>query len=297
LNLDPVEPWIAGNAARRLAAQLLSSPSGSEIADSPDAGFGPGFEGFTSSEAKPSPNPEVSEESSNVAVAPSEAAVPRSAEPVHEVFRDTKAAVPQSVESVHQAFKDAVAVSPPSSPIEVKEVIKKDEAAPMPFLAAASAAPSTPVAVQKDESELLSDNEEPDHPFQSISKPVANSDKESKRGPLMERMMRFREWLMKHAKARSVFVLDREGQPVLDDPAYAKLHFLARSLSQAYRPVPGQPGNVHVKVGSDAYLVVIPVETDFGCLVLGTVLPRPLSAPSVEIVAKALVDASKPRRT
>lgn len=247
--MDPVEPWIDGNAVRRLAAQLLSSPSGSEIADSPDAGFGPGFEGFTSGVAEPATKPV------EPAIVPPPLPAPAALPPER---------VPE--------------LSPEPQPVQrLEPEIPKKEPEAKPFLAAT------------EPGDLPADSA-----FQRAPEPVGNRERDLKRGPLMERMLRFRDWLTHHAGARSVFVLDREGQPVLDDPAYAKLHFLARSLSQAYRPVPGQPGNVHVKVGSDAYLVVIPVETAFGCLVLGTVLPRPLDASSVEIVAKALADSAKP---
>ncbi|BCX49418.1 hypothetical protein HAHE_33260 [Haloferula helveola] len=116
------------------------------------------------------------------------------------------------------------------------------------------------------------------------------------RGPLVARMEGFRDWMVRNLDARGAFILDREGEPVLDDPAYAKLHFLARSLAQAYRPVKGEVGNVHVKVGAEAYLTVVPVDTAFGRLVLGTVLSKPLDAESAAVVAEALSRASRPER-
>lgn len=117
------------------------------------------------------------------------------------------------------------------------------------------------------------------------------------RGPLWERLSRFREALIRHTGAQGVFILDREGKPVMEDPAFGKLHFLARSLAQAYRPVSGQSGNVHVKIGSNAVLEVVPVETAFGCLVLGAVMPRPLTAPGVAEIAEALRQAATPRES
>ena len=118
---------------------------------------------------------------------------------------------------------------------------------------------------------------------------------QERRGPLLERLARFRDQLIRHTGAQGVFILDREGKPVMEDPAFGKLHFLARSLAQAYRPVAGQAGNVHVKIGSNAVLEVVPVDTPFGCLVLGTVMPRPLTAAAVAEIAAALRQAAKPR--
>jgi hypothetical protein len=117
------------------------------------------------------------------------------------------------------------------------------------------------------------------------------------RGPLWERLSRFREALIRHTGAQGVFILDREGKPVMEDPAFGKLHFLARSLAQAYRPVAGQSGNVHVKIGSNAVLEVVPVETPFGCLVLGAVMPRALTAAAVAEIAEALRQAATPRES
>jgi hypothetical protein len=114
------------------------------------------------------------------------------------------------------------------------------------------------------------------------------------RGPLLVRLARFRDALIRHTGARGVFILDREGKPVMEDPAYARMHFLARSLAQAYRPVAGQAGNVHVKIGANEVLEVVPVETPFGWLVLGTVVPRPLTAVVVSEIAAALKQAATP---
>ena len=114
------------------------------------------------------------------------------------------------------------------------------------------------------------------------------------RGPLLVRLARFRDALIRHTGARGVFILDREGKPVMEDPAFARMHFLARSLAQAYRPVAGQAGNVHVKIGANEVLEVVPVETPFGWLVLGTVVPRPLTAVVVAEIAAALKQAATP---
>ena len=133
---------------------------------------------------------------------------------------------------------------------------------------------------------------EPARPAAAPSAPAAPQER---RGPLLERLVRFRELLMRHTGAQGVFVLDREGKPVMEDPAFGKLHFLARSLAQAYRPVAGQAGNVHVKIGSNAVLEVVPVETPFGWLVLGAVVPGPLTAAAVAEIAAALRQAATPR--
>lgn len=159
------------------------------------------------------------------------------------------------------------ATPPPLPPSATRAPVEKSEPEPeaRPFLAAAPSKPATPP-------------------------PAADGETR----PLVSRLERFRQWLTEQLDASGAFILERDGEPVLDDPKFAKLHFLARSLAQAYRPVEGKVGNVHVKVGADSYLAVVPVDTPFGRLVLGTVLPRPLEAASVEIVADALKRAASP---
>ncbi len=154
---------------------------------------------------------------------------------------------------------------------------------PAPALAAAVMEP--PAMVFEPVSPVL------DSPLPPVAAPVVSEG----RGPLWERLSRFRDALIRHTGAQGVFILDREGKPVMEDPAFGKLHFLARSLAQAYRPVSGQSGNVHVKIGSNAVLEVVPVETPFGCLVLGAVMPRPLTAAAVAEIAEALRQAATPR--
>ncbi len=152
-----------------------------------------------------------------------------------------------------------------------------------------------PVAVAEVSAPVEPVTPEPPPAPAPVPPPAAPTAPNERRGPLLERLARFRDALIKHTGAQGVFILDREGKPVMEDPAFGKLHFLARSLAQAYRPVSGQAGNVHVKIGSNAVLEVVPVDTPFGCLVLGTVMPRPLTAAAVAEIAAALRLAAKPR--
>lgn len=131
-------------------------------------------------------------------------------------------------------------------------------------------------------------------PPREIPMPEIEAPPAERRGPLLDRLGRFRDGLVRYTSAQGVFILDREGKPVMDDSSFGKLYFLARSLAQAYRPVAGQPGNVHVKINANLVLEVIPVETPFGTLVLGAVLSQPLTAQIVGEIATALRRAATP---
>ncbi len=108
------------------------------------------------------------------------------------------------------------------------------------------------------------------------------------RGPFLDRIKRFRDWMHQNFAATGVFILDREGAVIFDESNHGRLHFLARSLALASRRPGASAGNVHVKIGAGATLEVIPVETAYGCLVLGAVVPDSLAPASVVAVMEAL---------
>jgi hypothetical protein len=108
------------------------------------------------------------------------------------------------------------------------------------------------------------------------------------RGPFLDRIKRFRDWMHHNFAATGIFILDREGVVIFDESNHGRLHFLARSLALASRRPGASAGNVHVKIGAGATLEVIPVETAYGCLVLGAVVPDSLAPPSVVAVMEAL---------
>ena len=116
----------------------------------------------------------------------------------------------------------------------------------------------------------------------------------SARGPFLERIQRFRDWMRHQFSATGIFILDREGSVIFDESSHGRLHFLARSLALASRRPGATGGNVHVKIGAGATLEVIPVDTAYGCLVLGAVVPEALNPPSVAAVMDALSQVASP---
>ena len=114
------------------------------------------------------------------------------------------------------------------------------------------------------------------------------------RGPFLERIKHFRDWMRQHFSATGIFILDREGAVIFDESSHGRLHFLARSLALASRRPGTSAGNVHVKIGAGATLEVIPVETAYGSLVLGAVVPDSLAPQSVTAVMDALCLVAAP---
>ena len=124
--------------------------------------------------------------------------------------------------------------------------------------------------------------------------PLAPLTQTTARGPFLDRITRFRDWLHHSFSATGIFILDREGAVIFDESSHGRLHFLARSLALASRRPGALAGNVHVKIGAGATLEVIPVDTTYGCLVLGAVVPEALDPPAVLAVMEALALVAAP---
>ena len=114
------------------------------------------------------------------------------------------------------------------------------------------------------------------------------------RRTFLDRISRFRDWMRHNFSATGIFILDREGSVIFDESHHGRLHFLARSLALASRRPGASAGNVHVKIGAGATLEVIPVETAYGSLVLGAVVPEALDPPAVLAVMEALSQVASP---
>lgn len=264
------------DAVRRLAGRLITPVEQPRVVAPEEAGFERGFVGYVAVPGAQPPLPEAP------------VVMPAAEEP-RTAFEDAVAihaapVMPLPSEDVWQAPPAESASTPVPEAPPVAQVLPDLEEieTPRPFLAAAEAPVETAVPVPVVHL--------PQPPMATVPPPAGLE------GKLVARLEFFRDWLVSKFEAKGAFILDRDGEPVLDDPPFAKLHFLARSLAQAYRPVKGEPGNVHVKIGSASYLAVIPVETAFGCLVLGAVLPEPIEASVVSLVAHALETASTPTR-
>jgi hypothetical protein len=114
------------------------------------------------------------------------------------------------------------------------------------------------------------------------------------RGPFLERLSRFREWLLARGRVQGLFVLDTDGAVIFDDGDHERLHFMARSLAMAAKRSPEGWSHVHMKVGSTGLLEVIPIETVYGRMVLGLIVEHPLDAADVSPLTAALQQAVAP---
>lgn len=119
---------------------------------------------------------------------------------------------------------------------------------------------------------------------------------EAGRSPFLDRLLSLDQWLAAQIGAGGSFLLDGEGRMLFDAGNHERLHFLAKSLAQASRRQGTSTAHVHLKISSDSTLEVIPVESEFGPMVLGVVVSHPLDAETMESVRSRLIELTRPSR-
>ena len=122
------------------------------------------------------------------------------------------------------------------------------------------------------------------------------------RGPFLSRIRQFSQVVREDLGAKAMFLIDVNGQILLDEVENAKLIQVARTLANASQRANRQSagaaavGNLHVKIGANSTLEVIPVDSRYGLLILGVIFPRPIGAVRVMQVADELHRTIESRR-
>jgi len=135
--------------------------------------------------------------------------------------------------------------------------------------------------------------------IESTHQPVS-TDSAVARSPFLSRLQQFSSILRRDLDAKAMFLIDNEGQVLLDEVENTKLIKVARTLAnasyRASRQTAGAAavGNLHVKIGASATLEVVPVESSYGLLILGAIFPAPLGAERVRQVADLLYKTVEP---
>ena len=120
------------------------------------------------------------------------------------------------------------------------------------------------------------------------------------RGPFLTRLNVFSDQLRDQLGTKAMFLIDNEGQILIDEVGNTKLIQVARTLANASNTASRQTegaadvGYLHVKIGASATLEVIPCRSRYGLLILGVVCPAPLGAERVRQVAEHLAKIVEP---
>lgn len=296
--MDPVQSWLDAKEVRRMAESLMAPPP--EVDPTViDAGYGDSFEGFAGSgQAEESP------------------AVPAHAPPAQRAAVESSLAKAQQVAegsgmlrpAPQQAQQPAGEAAPqgtapplsPDSPFQVSAHQDMTEEVPMARQVsppgdgksepaagqAPQPAPAEPVPAQK---------------VPSFSRGIsAEVESSGSRGPFLDRLHRFSASVRQGFGAQAMFLIDNDGQVILDEVGNAKLIQVARTLANAsytaHRQSAGSAavGNLHVKISANSTLEVVPARSRYGLLVLGVIFPAPLGAERVRQLTGMLEEAVEP---
>lgn len=270
-----------------------------------DAGYGEKFEGFTDAagSAEILPTRETAGDGLSAPVAPAyhaqREAVESQLAKAHQVARESGMLRPpsppqppqppqlQHVQSVTPPEERQGRVLPPDSPFQVSTHQDMTEKVPM-AQQVSPPADMEPAAV-------------PPPAAADIARGAsAEMESSGSRGPFLDRLHRFSGTLRQDFAARAMFLIDNDGQVLLDEVENPKLIQVARTLANASCTANRQSagsaavGNLHVKIGTNATLEVVPVRSRYGLLVLGVIFAAPLGAARVSQLTALLEQAVDP---
>ncbi|WP_411845219.1 hypothetical protein AAFN60_15660 [Roseibacillus persicicus] len=137
----------------------------------------------------------------------------------------------------------------------------------------------------------------PSHPPISVNKlkrpPAPSGD-----DPILARVIQFGKWLKGPVGVRNFFVSNSEGKILIDELSNQKLIQVARSLAGASgsgSSGESELGSLHVRIGEDSILEVVPTPSQFGILILGLVVEHPLPEDLIHEIRKGLEEVANAR--
>ena len=128
-------------------------------------------------------------------------------------------------------------------------------------------------------------------PSGKIVRPPAPSGED----PILARVTQFGKWLKGPVGARNFFVSNTEGKILIDEVGNSKLLQVARSLAGASGVREGSTASLHVRIGVDSILEVVPTPSQFGILILGLIVEHPLPEEVIREVRLGLEEVANAR--
>ena len=116
--------------------------------------------------------------------------------------------------------------------------------------------------------------------------------------PILTRVRHFGRWLKGPVGARSFFISNLEGKILIDEIGNPKLIQVARTLAGASKDGEKDCTNMcglHVRIGEDSILEVVPTPSQFGVLILGLIVDHSLPEESIREVRAGLEEVADAR--
>ena len=113
--------------------------------------------------------------------------------------------------------------------------------------------------------------------------------------PILMRVTHFGKWLKGPVGVRNFFVSNIEGKILIDEVANPKLIQVARSLAEASKGSDSAVESLHVRIGEDSILEVVPTPSQFGTLILGLIVEQPLPEELIREIRLGLEEVADAR--
>jgi len=260
---ESINQWLDAASVRALAESLMK-PAAPAPPMTPETIYGSGFVGFAESgQSPPVSTPDPGKPEINALVELVSAKFPP---------------VPVAASERHEATIQKAPAKEPAMPLEVTLTPTGKKEAP----------PARPVARYSSPFRIATAPAKPPTPV-TREQPTLAKDQ-----PLSMRLSTFGAWLKGEIPAESYFICDRNGEVLVDEVGSSKLIKVARTLAHASASAgrqvgeSGEPASLHVKVSTDRVLEVIPRQSHFGLVILGVIVPRPLSRETVASISRSL---------
>lgn len=320
MDSEAVNQWLDADQVRALAESLLvSAPPADPIPN--ESFYGDSFEGFAdavpvqqgsgakierSDTAKASSPPGMTPNvrKPDNAVQPNDQKVDQRAVEKPRPDRTAGPAVsPRPTESPRPEVNEAKPV--PERPRDPRPAVQRDVTHPKPVEVTPTARPKVvPVETQPAPPPRVATGQSPfkiakDQPNTQNQPDDSRSEMAAQPGaprklPFSSRLEAFGVWLKEQIPTRAYFICDRNGEIVVDEVGSEKLVKVARTLAHASSNAGRQVGDnqalgsLHVKIGPDRVMEVVPRHSQYGLVILGLIVPRPLSREAVGSVSRGL---------
>lgn len=286
---DPINPWLDADELKQLAESLMQGGAKSRKPMPQDAGFGDAFVGFAGSE-KPISNPPPAAATSTPAIAQSVATPKPASVAASQSATAPPAPLPPAVPATQRSTfappeqQSTVSNGKPMEPISpppAREISTPPASqlisAPQPARPVASLAPTqakvttTPQSIETHPSSSRSSA--PSIHLEKSAQLVAPATSSNEPE---QQCLQLQSDMQHQYGSGPIFILNRNGHTVFGKENHPQFQFIAQSLTKHSKRRGLPKGHIHIKVGPDQILEIIPVDLPNGGWVVGSLVSKPL---------------------